>query len=584
MVYKTSLLLLLLLTIIKTEAQKSKSTPAKVNTSSASNLQLQKKLDSIFSSFNKSTPGIAVTVLQNGKVIAKKAYGLASLEFNIPFTHSTIVRLGYSVGREFIAITAVLMEKDGILNLNDKVRKHFPKLPGWSDPVTIKDLLNHQSGFIDEWDAFLMTQASMDNRVDKSQFLRLLYDQPRPEVEPGKGYMYSNSDYGLLRLILEKASGEDLADYAKRKLFIPLGMRSTGFHNNKEEVVIGRAFDYVHLGAGRYRVVMSDKRSPGGNYHIITTANDLEKWAAAHNNPESDIAKAKKRLLEKAMLMPGGSKDYTFGYKITEAGGNSTIFHQGVGGDTYLSRVKDLSIITVGNANSFNMEYHKQIWNYLLKTTAKPFINKKFIRTPVTYSQEELKAFTGTYIDEDTTTFESFTKGRKNIVHFTIVNDSLKWHYSNGEMHPLVYITDRVFKHPDFDTYIEFLPTPQGYKLRTHVYPINKVFNHIKDDVVLWQPTKETLATFTGKYYSKHLDFYWTIVQDEQGKLVIKRPTIADKYLDPVSENKFLLVFDNFAWAPQESWVQFHKDAQGKVTHLTVFHARLMHHRFDKVL
>jgi len=170
------------------------------------------------------------------------------------------------------------------------------------------------------------------------------------------------------------------------------------------------------------------------------------------------------------------------------------------------------------------MEYHKQIWNYLLKTAAKPFINKQFIRTPVTYTQEELKAFTGTYIDEDTVTFESFTKARKNIVHFTIENDSLKWHYTKGEIRPLVYITDRVFKHPDFDTYIEFLPTPQGYKLRTHVYTINKVFNHIKDDVVQWHPTKETLAIFTGKYYSKHLDFYWTIVQDEQGKLVIKRP------------------------------------------------------------
>jgi len=582
---KFILLLILSCLFIILYAQKTPPGTAKQNSSKVTipNKTLEAKLDSIFSSFNKSTPGIAVTVLQKGKVLAKKAYGLASLEFKVPFTHSTIVRLGYSVGREFIAITAVLMEKDGILNLNDKVRKHFPKLPEWSEPVTIKDLLNHQSGFIDEWDAFLLTQASMDNRVDKSQFLRLLYDQPRPEVEPGKGYMYSNSDYGLLRLIMEKASGEDLADYAKRKLFIPLGMRSTGFHNDKEEVVIGRAFDYVHLGGGRYRVDMSDKRSPGANYNIITTANDLEKWAAAHNNPESGIAKAKNRLLEKAILMPGGSKDYTFGYKIIEDGKNSTIFHQGVGGITYLSRVKDLSIITVVNSNSYNIEYHNQIRNYLLKTTAKPFVNKQFTRTHVTYTQEELKAFTGTYIDEDTTTFESFTKARKNIVHFTIVNDSLKWHYTKGEIRPLVYITDRVFKHPDFDTYIEFLPTPQGYKLRTHVYTINKVFNHIKDDVVLWHPTKETLATFTGKYYSKHLDFYWTIVQDEQGKLVIKRPTIADKYLDPVSENEFLLIFENYSWAPQESWVRFHKDAQGKVTHLTVSHPRLMHHRFDKV-
>ncbi len=67
---------------------------------SFSNKKLEAKLDSIFSSFNKTTPGIAVTVLQNGKVLAKKAYGLASLEFKVPFTHSTIVRMAYSEGRD----------------------------------------------------------------------------------------------------------------------------------------------------------------------------------------------------------------------------------------------------------------------------------------------------------------------------------------------------------------------------------------------------------------------------------------------------------------------------------------------------
>ncbi len=107
---------------------------------------------------------------------------------------------------------------------------------------------------------------------------------------------------------MEKASGADLADYAKRKLFTPLGMMSTGFHNDKEEVIAGRALNYIFR-SKRYRVDMHDKESPGGNYHIVTTANDLEKWAAAHNSPESDIAKAKNRLLEKAILMPGGTKD-----------------------------------------------------------------------------------------------------------------------------------------------------------------------------------------------------------------------------------------------------------------------------------
>ncbi len=119
------------------------------------------------------------------------------------------------------------MEQDGLLKLEDKVWKYFPKLPEWSEPVTIWDLLNHRSGFVDEWASFSLIQASFADRVDVSQFLDLLYNQPAPSVEPGKGYIYCNSDFGLLRLILEKASGKNLPDWLKKRVFESLKMRAT---------------------------------------------------------------------------------------------------------------------------------------------------------------------------------------------------------------------------------------------------------------------------------------------------------------------------------------------------------------------
>jgi CubicO group peptidase (beta-lactamase class C family) len=97
--------------------------------------------------------------------------------------------------------------------------------------------VNHRSGFADEWDAVLLTQASMGNRFDVSQFLNLLYTQPKEEVVHRKGYMYSNSDFGLLRLLLEKASGENLRDWMKQKMFDPLGMKATLLHDNANEVI-----------------------------------------------------------------------------------------------------------------------------------------------------------------------------------------------------------------------------------------------------------------------------------------------------------------------------------------------------------
>lgn len=221
---------------------------------SQTDLKLQKYVDSIFKSIsNKNSPGCAVAILKNGKPIAKKAYGMASIELQVPFSHQSVVRIGYSEAREFISIAVVLMEKDGLLSLNDKVRKYFPKLPEWAEQVTIWDLLNHRSGFVDEWSTVLLMHGAMFNRFDKEQFFRLLYTQPEPEIEPGKGYMYCNSDFGLLRLIMEKASGKNLSDWIKQRIFDPLKMAKTSMQKSSLDIVPSRATKYSHDGANGFK-------------------------------------------------------------------------------------------------------------------------------------------------------------------------------------------------------------------------------------------------------------------------------------------------------------------------------------------
>lgn len=206
---------------------------------------IEKKIDTIFkSAYSSNTPGVAITVFQNGKLIARKNYGMANLEHRIPFTHQSPVRLVYSFGREFICVGAALMEAEGLLRLDDKVRSYFPKLPAWSKDVTIQDLLNHSSGFMDEWSPFGFTTEDMRSTIEVEQMLAMLYNQPQPEVEPGKGYMYNNTDIGLLRLIMEKASQQRLPDYLREKLFIPLEMTQTQMNDDVEQIVPGLADDY----------------------------------------------------------------------------------------------------------------------------------------------------------------------------------------------------------------------------------------------------------------------------------------------------------------------------------------------------
>ena len=264
-----------------------------------------------------------------------------------------------------------------------------------------------------------------------------------------------------------------------------------------------------------------------------------------------------------------------------------TIAHEGVNSSTYLSYIpsKNIAVILVSNGEPVYENYHKAIHQFLLKTGEKPLANKKFTRAPVYYSKEELTAFTGRYIDEDTVSFESYTRAEKNIVHYIIENDSLKVKQDGRQVVPLEYISKNVFKVVGFDAYCEFVPTANGLILKTHVYPALKVYTHIKADIVSWKPSKDQLAGFTGKYYSRHRDYYWTIIEDGEGNLIIKRPTIADTKIIPERENTFLIKIEEFAYreSPTIGWIRFHSNGNGVVTHLTVSHPRLMHHRFDKI-
>src|SRR5690606_40208839 len=101
-------------------------------------------------------------------------------------THHSPVRLIYSMGREFMIAGLAVMESQGLLNFDDKVRDYLPKLPEWSKDVTLQNLLDHKSGFDDEWSLLLIMTEDMRSQVADEQVLRLLYDQPKPQIEPAR--------------------------------------------------------------------------------------------------------------------------------------------------------------------------------------------------------------------------------------------------------------------------------------------------------------------------------------------------------------------------------------------------------------
>src|SRR5690606_38549314 len=231
-------------------------------------------------------------------------------------------------------------------------RDFIPKLPEWSKDVTLQNLLDHKSGFDDEWSLLLIMTEDMRSQVADEQVLRLLYDQPKPQIEPGKGYMYNNTDMALLRMVMEMASKQSLPDYLKKNLYDPLGMTSTFMNDDIEVLIPGFADSYY--GFNPVKKARFYKFSPGGNYRIVTTAGDLEKWIIAIDDNTSFLSRAFERLYRDSQPIPVMSPDrhYTFGHEWQTRDTVEYVYHGGVGDSFYMFRIPSRKVCVIGFGNS----------------------------------------------------------------------------------------------------------------------------------------------------------------------------------------------------------------------------------------
>lgn len=557
----------------------------KLSAQTIDKLQAEQRIDSIFQRFNNTTsPGAAVTILQNGKVVAKKSFGMANLEHAIPFTHKSPVRLVYSMGREFMSVGLAMMEAEGLLKFEDKVKSYFPKLPEWSKEVTIQDLLNHASGFDDEWSLLLLMTADMRSQVEDEQVLTLLYNQPKAQVEPGKGYMYNNTDIALLRFIMEKAARQSLPDYLKKKLFEPLGMSSTFMNDDIEMIIPGLAENYY--GYNPFRKARFIKFSPGGNYRMVTSAEDLEKWANVIDDKSSIVSKAYTRLYKDARAIPVVSpeKHYVFGHESRVVNGTEVIYQGGVDNSFYLIRIPSqlISIVGLGNAGNFSGPIMQLARTYLPPEKNSSVKSRYFPNEKVKPKKEELSKYPGRYFSQRVG-YNSHIPSLR-FYDLRLEGDSLNFYIeSSGNPIHITPFGNDYFKDMEEDMNLKFTKIHPDSAMKMEAWqgagenPLIFLRAEGKKDL-----DKETSKQYTGRFYSSHLDYYLRIIQDENGKLIIKRPTVPDAILDPNSKDQFIVEQKNGAYSVY-MMATFTKNKKGEIDGFTLQDSRMMHHRFDKV-
>jgi CubicO group peptidase (beta-lactamase class C family) len=306
------------------------------------------EIDKIFSWAKPDAPGCAVGVSQHGKPVVNRAYGSADLERAVPLTPSSIFDIG-SVRKQFVAAAVLLLVEDGRLSLSDDIRKHFPELPDYGHKITVNHLLTHTSG-IRDWTGLRPLVGGNVNDV-----VSLILRQRGLNFAPGEEWSYSNSGYVLLTDLVARTSGMSFADFTRKRLFEPLGMKTTTSPGDLRDVIKNRALGYEKEGNGwRVGMYVGSERGSGGAGAVIGTAADLVIWNDALASGRLG-ASVTEKLQEQARLNNGRKLSYARGLMVDSYRGGARVAHSGsaAGYSAWLGRLpaQGLSIAVLCNSD-----------------------------------------------------------------------------------------------------------------------------------------------------------------------------------------------------------------------------------------
>lgn len=249
------------------------------------------------------TPGVQISVWENGIPVAEAVRGLSSLETATAVTSSTIFRAG-SITKQFTAALIAKLQDQGRLSTSDRLEKHLAFFKGKEAPTLLE--LIHQTAGVHEAHEDLFSQSP----VSQIELAKEIADQnPLFDFRPGTAWLYSNANYILLGAVVESVTKQSLAAAAHQLIFEPLGLRHTEFDNHSE-VVKNRASGYTVTGRSEAPFVNADfipVEQTGGSGAIRTTANDLCRWHHALLYGSFLSAGARKAIIAPAKLRDGRS-------------------------------------------------------------------------------------------------------------------------------------------------------------------------------------------------------------------------------------------------------------------------------------
>jgi len=480
------------------------------------NLLDQNKKDKVDKLFQKwdhpNTPGVAIGIIQNGKMLYSKGYGLANLEHQILNTPHTAFEIA-SNSKQFTAACIVLLSQQGKLDLDQSLSSIFPDFPAYAKTINIKNLLYHTSGLRDYAQITYLSGTRPNDYYDDNDVLKWIKGQQKLNYPSGEKYLYTNSGYWLLGQIVQKVSGMSLAKFAQKEIFEPLNMSNTHFFDDNSMIIKDRAATYSASRSGAFFNLLSTEEVVGDG-GVYTTVEDIKKWDDEFYDQKVLNASFWKLMTTQGVLNNGKTIVYAGALEIKEYKGLKTIDHGGRGAGSWSDIIrfpeqKFTVVVLTNRSDAVATPLGYQIADIFLKDKlveevkeSRPKRKIKFIKL----SNKTLKKFEASYWNsEDKDSRKVFLK-----------NDTLMYQRSPRSVHPLVPIGNNEFKvldtPPFIKAFVTFKKTDKNFQLYITINGDESTPFKVYTPVVY---TNKDLQSFLGKYYSEEIDAYYEFKMEQ---------------------------------------------------------------------
>ena len=276
-------------------------------------LQLERRVDALFAKCTvPGSPGAIVGVMRGAHVELIKGYGLASIEHGVPITAKTRFRIA-SVSKQFTVTAALMLAHEGKLKLNDPPHKYIKELAAL--PVTIDQMMRNSSGLPDFLELLRLGGHGLHVPVRAADLLAACVRNRHLNFAPGSRFLYSNTNFLLLGIIVERLAGKKLGDFLAERIFAPLGMSHTMLAPEINAIIPDLATGY--FGDAETGFTRAGHAYPqGGEGGLTSSIEDLLIWSRHYDKPTLAPNDLPRQLAAPKPLNDGHANHYRRGVAV----------------------------------------------------------------------------------------------------------------------------------------------------------------------------------------------------------------------------------------------------------------------------